>query len=55
MGQIIITDLDLKNNIVKWNYCVDVLNDKINVAEEQTSELYDQVEELSWKMSGNDK
>lgn len=48
-------ELDLKNNIVKANYCMDVLNDGINIAEEHTSKLYGQVEELSRKTSRIDK
>lgn len=44
-------ELDLKNNIVKANYHMGVLNDGINTAEEQTSELCGQVEELSRKTS----
>lgn len=44
-------ELDLKNNIVKANYHMGVLNDGINTAEEQTSKLCGQVEELSRKTS----
>lgn len=48
-------ELDLKNNIVKANYCMGVLNDGINTGEEQTSKLYGQVEELSQKTSRTGK
>lgn len=34
---------------------MDMLNNKLNIAEELTSELYYQGEEFSWKMSRNDK
>lgn len=34
---------------------MDALNNKLRIAEEQTNELYDQGEKLSWKTSGNDK
>ena len=43
-------ELDLKNNTVKLNCCIDILNNKFHIAEKQISELH---EELSWEMSGN--
>lgn len=43
-------ELDLKNNTVKLNCCIDILNNKLHIAERQISELH---EELSWEMSGN--
>ena len=46
-------ELDLKNNIVKLNCYIDILNNKLHLAEKQISELYDKGEELSWNMSGN--
>lgn len=46
-------ELDLKNNIVKLNCCIGILNNKLHIAEKQISELYDKGEELSWNMSGN--